>query len=53
MLKGRDGDSSDGIEEYTRSVTGFINKCINDVIRTVVCVYIPQPEAMDYRQHPH
>ena len=24
-------DSSDGIEEYTTSVTGFINKCIEDV----------------------
>ena len=28
-------DSSDGIEEYTTSVTGFINKCIEDVIPTV------------------
>jgi hypothetical protein len=28
-------DSSDGIEEYTTSVIGFINKCINDVIPTV------------------
>ena len=28
-------DSSDGIEEFTTSVTGFINKCINDVIPTV------------------
>ena len=34
-----------GHEEYTTSVIGFINKCIDDVI--------PQPEAMDYRQHPH
>ena len=25
-------DSSDGIEEYTSSVTGFINKCIVDVV---------------------
>ena len=25
-------DSSNGIEEYTTSVTGFINKCINDVV---------------------
>ena len=24
-------DSSNGIEEYTTSVTGFINKCIEDV----------------------
>jgi hypothetical protein len=29
------GDSSNGIEEYITSVTGFINKCINDVILTV------------------
>jgi hypothetical protein len=28
-------DSSDGIEEYTTSVIGFINKCINDVVCTV------------------
>jgi hypothetical protein len=44
-------DSSDGIEEYTTSVIGFINKCIDDVLPTVT--YIPQPEAMDYRQHRH
>jgi hypothetical protein len=25
----------DGIEEYTTSVIGFINKCINDVVPTV------------------
>jgi hypothetical protein len=28
-------DSSDDIEEYTTSVTDFINKCIDDVIPTV------------------
>ena len=28
-------DSSDGIEEYTTSVTGFVNKSINDVGPTV------------------
>jgi phosphorylcholine metabolism protein LicD len=28
-------DSSDGTEKYTTSVTGFINKCIEDVIPTV------------------
>ena len=28
-------DSSDDIEEYTTSVTGFINKCIDDVVPTV------------------
>ena len=26
---------SDGIEEYTTSVTGFINMCIEDAIPTV------------------
>jgi hypothetical protein len=32
--------SSDGIEEYTTSVTGFINKCIEDGVPTVtVCTY--------------
>ena len=28
-------DSSDAIEEYTTSVTGFINKCIDDVVPTL------------------
>ena len=28
-------DSSDGIEKYTTSVIGFINKCIDDVVPTV------------------
>ena len=28
-------DSSDGIEGYTTSVTGFINKCINGIVPTV------------------
>jgi hypothetical protein len=28
-------DSSDGIEEDTTSVTGFTNKCIDDVVPTV------------------
>ena len=48
-------DSSDGIDEYTTSVTGFINKCIDDVVSTDVidCTYIPQPEVILYRQHPH
>ena len=33
-------ESSDGIEEYTTSVIGFINKCIDDVVSTVtVCTY--------------
>jgi hypothetical protein len=28
-------DSSNGIEEYTTSVIGFINKCIDDFVPTV------------------
>jgi hypothetical protein len=35
-------DSSNGIEEYTISVTGFINKSIDDVVPTVTvrtCTY--------------
>ena len=28
-------DSSGGIEDYTTSVIGFINKCIEDVVPTV------------------
>ena len=28
-------DSSDGIEEYTTSFTGFISKCIDDIVPTV------------------
>ena len=33
-------DSSNGIEEYTTSGIGFINKCIDDVVPTVtVCTY--------------
>ena len=28
-------DSSDDIKEYATSVTGFINKCIEDVVPTV------------------
>ena len=28
-------DSFDGIEEYTASVIGFINVCIDDVVPTV------------------
>ena len=31
-------DSSDGIEEYTTSVTGFINKCIDDDVVPTVTV---------------
>ena len=32
-------DSSDCIEEYTTSVTGFINKCIDDVPTVTVHPY--------------
>jgi hypothetical protein len=28
--------SSDGIEEYTTTVTGFINKCIDDIVPTLI-----------------
>ena len=35
-------DSSGGIEEYTSSVTGFINKCINDVVPTVAMHTYPK-----------
>jgi hypothetical protein len=28
-------DLSDNIEEFTTSVTGFINKCLDDVVSTV------------------
>jgi hypothetical protein len=28
-------DSSDGIVEYTTSIIGFINKCIDDIVHTV------------------
>jgi hypothetical protein len=34
-------DSSNGIEEYTTSVIGFINKCINDVFPTVTVSTYP------------
>ena len=47
-------DSPEGIEEYTTSVNGFINKCIDEFVPTAtVRTYIRQPEAMDFRQHPH
>ena len=37
-------DSSDGIEEYTTSVTNIINKCINDVVPTVTVRTYPNQE---------
>jgi hypothetical protein len=38
-------DSSDGIEEYTTSVTGFINTCIKDVIPTVTVHTYPNQKS--------
>jgi hypothetical protein len=38
-------DSSDGIEEYTTSVTGLIN----DVIPTVTVHTYPKPEAIGFQ----
>jgi hypothetical protein len=34
-------DSSNGIEEYTTLVIGFINKCIDDVVPTVTIQTYP------------
>ena len=34
-------DSSNGIEEYTTSVIGFINKCIDDIVPTVTVSTYP------------
>ena len=34
-------NSSDGVEEYTTSVIGFINKCIDDVVPTVTARTYP------------
>ena len=34
-------DSSDGFDEYTTSVTGFLNKCIQDVVPTVTVHIYP------------
>jgi hypothetical protein len=36
-------NSSNGIEEYTTSVIGFINKCIYDVVPSETV-----PESMEY-----
>jgi hypothetical protein len=35
-------DSSDGIEKYTTSVIGFIDKCIEDVVPTVTVRTYPK-----------
>jgi hypothetical protein len=37
-------DSSNGIEEYTTSVVGFINKCIDDVVPKVTVLTYPNQE---------
>jgi hypothetical protein len=44
-------DSSDGIEEYTTLVTGFINKCIEDVVPTVTVPIYPnqKPYSCHFR----
>ena len=34
-------DSSDGIEEYTTSVIGFMKKCIDEVVTTVPVLTYP------------
>jgi hypothetical protein len=34
-------DSSNGIEEFTVSVTGFINKCINNIVPIVTVRIYP------------
>jgi hypothetical protein len=39
-------DSSNGIEESTTSVTGFINKCINDVVPTVTVRTYPNQKPL-------
>ena len=38
-------DSSNGIEEYTTSVIGFINKYIDDIIPTVTVRTYPNQHA--------
>ena len=38
-------DSSDGIEEYTTSVTGFINRCMEDVVPTVTVRTYPNQKS--------
>jgi hypothetical protein len=38
-------DSSNGIEEYTTSVIGFINKCIDNVVPTVTVRTYPNQKS--------
>ena len=42
-------DSSDGIEEYTTSVTGFINKCIEEVVPTMTVRTYPKKAKRQYK----
>ena len=45
-------DSSDGIEEYTTSVTGITNMCIKDVVTTVtVSTYLNQKPWITGNNH--
>ena len=45
-------NSSNGIEEYTTSVIGFINKCIDDVVPTVsVRIYPNQKPWITSKSH--
>jgi hypothetical protein len=46
-------NSSNAIEEYSTSVTGFINMCIDDVIPTVTVCTFPNQKPWMYRQHLH
>jgi hypothetical protein len=39
-------DSSNGIEEYTTSVIGFINKCIDNVVPTVTVSTYPNQNSL-------
>ena len=39
-------DSSNGIEEYTTSVIGYINKCIEDVVPTVTIRTYPNQKPL-------
>jgi hypothetical protein len=39
-------DSSDGIEDYTTSVVGFINKCIDDIVPTVTVHTYPNQKPL-------
>ena len=42
-------DSSDGIEDFTTSVTGFINKCIDDFGSDARKMWQASQTIMDYK----